>query len=125
MTCLDTVVVCCPGVAKGDTVNFDLNCSWLGATLVIQGRHFFFLFNFRVGGGEMRRGMDVTYIMRNLLSETTGMNLLAKLVLFFYSFNYLLVILYDNFSWVTKWKTCIVILLFTGCTFGCFLHHTQ
>lgn len=73
----------------------------------------------------MRRGMDVTYIMRNLLSETTGMNLLAKLVLFFYSFNYLLVILYDNFSWVTKWKTCIVILLFTGCTFGCFLHHTQ
>lgn len=40
----------------------------------------------------MRRGMDVTYIMRNLLSETTGMNLLAKLVLFFYLFNYLLVI---------------------------------
>lgn len=34
----------------------------------------------------MRRGMDVTYIMRNLLSETTGMNLLAKLVLFIYLF---------------------------------------
>lgn len=50
MTCLDTVVVCCPGVAKGDTVNFDLNCSWLGATLVIQERHFFF---FLISGLEV------------------------------------------------------------------------
>lgn len=37
-------------------MNFDLKCSWLGATLVIQGRHFFFFLIFRVGGGEMRRG---------------------------------------------------------------------
>lgn len=52
MTCLDTVA-CCPGVAKGDKMNFDPKCSWLGAALVYQGGHFFFFFNFQswVGGG--------------------------------------------------------------------------
>lgn len=45
-----------PWCCQGDIMNFDLKCSWLGATLVIQGRHFFFFLIFRVGGGEMRRG---------------------------------------------------------------------
>lgn len=38
-----------PWCCQGDIMNFDLKCSWLGATLVIQGR-FFFLFNFQGWG---------------------------------------------------------------------------
>lgn len=46
-----------PWCCQGDMMNFDLKCSWLGATLVIQGRHFFFFFLiFRVEGGDMRPG---------------------------------------------------------------------
>lgn len=44
-----------PCCCQGDIMNFDLKCSWLGATLVIQGRHFFSFLIFRVGGGEMRQ----------------------------------------------------------------------
>lgn len=63
-------------------MNFDLKCSWLGATLVIQGRLFFFFLIFRVGGGEMRQyGCDphnTQSALRDYKHEFTGKILFKK-----------------------------------------------
>lgn len=67
--------------------------------------------------------MDVTYIMRNLLSETTGMNLLANLALF--TFIFVFYHLYDHFSWVTQYKITVVSVFLIGYMFGHFLSHAQ